>query len=205
MLKAIKDLFGDQVRWALNSDFHNWTIHDLSRREAQIVVESLRDSEKASLMVWRTGWKTWRGLRDPECSELLHSRVINKEAPETPRADDSFDPEITAVRSSTNKPAFSLRKATRFEAEYPVTVVCIDKEFKTVSIDISEGGLKVRDAMPEWVAGYCTLLLDVEDGQVLEVLGSLAEDQKHYKTRFEIVPSDKQSEFIEWFRKRFQS
>ena len=205
-MSIFKKLFGDRTRWALNSDFHNWTIHDLSQREAQIVVESLRDSEKASLMVWRSGWTQWRGLRDAECSDLLHSRVIHKEAPEVARADENFDPEITAVRSATaNKPSFALRKATRFEAEYPVTVVCIDKEFKTVSVDVSEGGLKLQDAMPEWVAGYCTLLIAVEDGQILEVLGSLAEDQKHFKTRFEIVPSDKHSEFIEWFHKRFHS
>ena len=193
------------LRWALNCDFHNWTIHDLRTNEASVILETLRDSEKASVLVWRTGWTNWKSLREPECSVLLHTRHVQLSAPPLPAHED-FNPEITAVRPIKPETPFHTRKSKRFDVSYPVQVISGTQEFSSVIEDLSEGGLRVRDALPEWVAGYCTVIFTVENGSKIEVMCSLAEDQKQSKTRLEIVPSEKHAAFLEWFKAqtRFQ-
>lgn len=192
-------LFGKKERWSINCGYHNWTAHDLNKNEAGVLLETLRDSEKASVLVWRTGWTHWRNIRDPEAAPLLHAREIQVSAPVLPELED-FDPEITAVRPLIEKPAnFLSRKHIRFDASYPVTVVSGTQDFSTETLDLSEGGLCLKDAVPDWVAGYCSVIITVEDGRTIEVMCSVAEDQAHAKTRLEMAPSEKQSEYLSWF------
>jgi hypothetical protein len=198
-----KGLLKDEERWAIHCDYHSWTVQDLSKDQAIAVLDTLKDTQKSSVMVWRTGWAGWRNLRDPECSDLMQPREVKVQAPPVP-TDENFDPEITAVRSVAAQNPFMTRKGVRFDVEYPVVVVSSNQEFKTQSLDLSEGGLRVKDTLPDWVAGYCSVILHVENGRKIELMCSLAEDQKHSKTRFEIVPSEKQSEFLDWFQSKFK-
>lgn len=198
-----KGLWTREERWSLCCDFHDWVVHDLSLSEARAILETLRDSEKSTLVVWRTGWPNWRNLRDPDCSPLLNTRTVKISAPPLPKSED-FDPEITAVRSLKPVNPFASRKHSRFEAKFPVTIVSGSNEFKTETLDLSEGGLRVRDTLPDWVAGYCSAILEIENGRTLEVMCSLAEDQKQGKSRLEIVASDRAAEFVEWFRQHPQ-
>lgn len=198
MIKRLRAMFKGE-RWSINCDFHNWTLHDLSTSEARACLETLRDSEKATVLVWKAGWPTWRQLRDNDCAELLENRGAKSEAPPIP-SDGEYDPEITAVRTVDPKNPFHTRKLPRFDVDYPVLVASGTQEFRTRCLDISEGGLRVSEPLPDWVAGYCSVIMTVENGRVLELLCSIAEDQKHLKTRFEIVPSEKQPEFLAWFQ-----
>lgn len=196
---------GEEQRWSINCDYHNWTVHDLTTDQARAVLETLRDTHKTTVKIWRTGWASWKSLRDPVCADLMQTRIVKIDAPPLPHQED-FDPEITAVRPVSASSPFSTRKHTRFEVSYPVTVMSSNHQFATESVDLSEGGIQVRDPLPDWVAGYCTVMIEVEDGRQVEVLCSLAEDQKYEKKRLEIVASEKHSDFLEWFRRhpRFQ-
>jgi hypothetical protein len=195
----VKQLIRGDESWSLNCDFHNWTVHDLSTNEARVILETLRDSEKATVLVWKPGWAVWKSLRDGECAELLHTRIVKIKAPVIPSVQD-FDSEITAVRPVKAETPFVTRKFNRFEVDYPARVVSGTQEFATRILDLSEGGLRIKDPVPDWVAGYSTVIITIEDGRDLELMCSLAEDQRHLKTRLEIVPSENQSEFLAWFR-----
>lgn len=201
MLSKLLSLFlPSPKRWALNCDFHNWTVQDLSLREAQIILETLRDSEKATVLVWRTGWPTWRSLKHPSCSELMYTRIQNIEAPHL-NINIENDSEITAVRPMSNESPFQARKYKRFSAAYPCLVLSNQKEFATQTVDLSRGGIRLANSVPDWVAGYCTLRLEVESGVSLSVICALAEDQKDFKTRFEVVSNegDVPTEYTKWF------
>lgn len=196
-------LNGKDGSWSLNCDFHNWTVHDLSTNEARVILETLRDSEKATVLVWKPGWAAWKPLRDAECEELLHTRVVKIKAPIIPSVQD-YDSEITAVRPLKAETPFVTRKFNRFDVDYPAKLISGTQEFETRVLDLSEGGLRIKDPVPDWVAGYTTVVIIVEDGRQLELMCSLAEDQKHAKTRLEIAPSDKQSDFLAWFHAHSQ-
>jgi hypothetical protein len=204
VIRRLLSLLASKERWSLSCDFHNWTIHDLSENEARVLIETLRSSEKATLLVWKTGWPSWRSLRDPECAVLLQTRIVQIEAPPVSQQ-ASFDPEITSVHLKPTATApISTRRHNRFDVEFPVTVVMGTQEFHTVCVDLSEGGMRLRDPLPEWVAGYTSVILHIDQDRSIEVMCSLAEDQKHSKTRLEIAISEKQPEFLDWFRSQPQ-
>ena len=169
------------------------------------MLDTLRDSHKAGVVVWKKGWPRWKNLRDTGCEALWRSRDVRIKAPDLVK-EHEYDPEITAVRVKKQSSPFYTRKSVRFKVNYPVTIFSGGQELQTVCLDLSSGGLRVQDPMPDWVAGYSSLILTVEDGRQLEIMCSVAEDQQHSKTRFEIVPSENQSEFLDWFAKnpRFQ-
>ncbi len=86
---------------------------------------------------------------------------------------------------------FVVRKDQRVAAEIDVEIISQGRKFTTKSVDLSIGGIQVKDPVPNWLAGYCTIILRrPELKQGLEFVCSVVENQDPAeRKRLEIHPS----------------
>lgn len=94
------------------------------------------------------------------------------------------------------------RRYTRYGVNIPVKVVNNTQEFLTLTRDISEGGVRLADSLPDAFAGYCQVVLTPADRSPLHLLCSLVEDQEDGKYHLEFVDSEGQADFIAWLRRQ---
>jgi len=178
--------------WALHNPLKSWTLAGLSLRECQLLVASMTDAEMKVSWAHFEGWANWKPLSEPECHDLfLHQDQTHPTLPELPQMLQEDDHEITEVRMITNvqtQKGVMKRKFTRFTARIPVKIIMGTHNFETHTIDLSAGGFCFEDKLPDWVAGYFTVVLVVPN-QNFEFNCFLAEDQKKDKFRSEIAPT----------------
>lgn len=176
--------------WALHNPLKGWTMHGLSIREAQLLVQTASLAERRIMMVWRSGWNNWFSLESEPCAELLREIPSVKDGAPPPPSFQK-DEEITTVQLSSSGPKKSLieRESVRCEVQVPAEIVQGPQSFRSLTSDVSMTGLKFQDRLPEWVAGYFTVILGLEHGPI-EITCMLVEDQKKDKTRVEVVETD---------------
>ncbi len=87
--------------------------------------------------------------------------------------------------------SFVVRKDQRVTAEIEVEIISQGRKFHTRTIDLSVSGVQVKEPLPPWLAGYCTLILRRSDVKmILEFVCSVVENQDpNKKKRLEIHPS----------------
>lgn len=111
-----------------------------------------------------------------------------------------FDPDSTARSILFEDPNFIARKFTRIRKKFSIEIECNGKVFKTSSYDISVGGIRLNDPLPEWVAGYCKVrVINAFNRDYVELMCSIVEDQRpDSRVRIELFPLDKIEEFQRW-------
>jgi hypothetical protein len=182
----------------------NWRLDQLSTREVSLLIATLGHSEVQGLWVCHRGWKSWRPL-----TEVIDNfpRRLNTEHRRTPLPPehvrtstvDPTDEESTQVHARIETPDPIIRKFPRYGIEIPVTILSGANQFKTFTLDVSLGGICLRETIPDWVAGYCSMILHIEGVQDIELLCTVVEDQRiGQKTRMELVPSTQLDRLKEW-------
>jgi len=194
--------------WALHNPLKSWTLAGLSLRECQLLVASMTDAEMKVSWAHCEGWADWKPLSGPECHELFTFKDgKHGELPALPQIVQEDDHEITQVRVATvgsPKREQIVRKFTRYEGKVPVEIVVGSNAFSTNTCDMSEGGFLFEDKLPDWVAGYFTVVLNTPD-KMFEFTCFLAEDQKKDKFRAEVAPTTSETiinEFKTWLVKQ---
>lgn len=177
-----------------------WVVKDLTEGEATAIFAVLTGQQRLVTRLWTTGWPGWRQLDDPQCNFLFLPRTTKLEPPpisvEMPQT-----AEITQVMiPRTNDVGVAARKHQRFSVQIPVTVQTVSEVFQTVTEDVSEGGIRLRDPLPDKFAGYCQIVFQPRTSTSFTVLASPVEDQKNGRVHLEFVDSDEQWKFIEWLR-----
>jgi hypothetical protein len=184
--------------WALYNPLKSWTLAGLSLRECQVLVASMSDAEMKVSWAYKSRWSDWKPLGNPDCHSLfLFKDPKRTNLPTVPDLKQEDDHEITQVRT-LSAPAGRervqvSRKHQRYIAELQVEIMVGSQRFSTVTTDLSEGGFLFQDPLPDWVAGYFTVVLNSRKKK-FEFTCCLAEDQKKEKFRTEISPmtSEKQ-------------
>lgn len=173
-------------------------------RECQLLVASMTDAEVKVSWAHHENWTEWKPLSEPECHELFgYKDSAHGELPAVPQITQEDDHEITQVRMVTvgvQKRELIARKFTRYEAKIPVEIVVGSNTFSTSTCDMSEGGFCFEDKLPDWVAGYFTVVLNTPE-KMFEFTCFLAEDQKKDKFRAEVAPTTSEqviNEFRTW-------
>ncbi|MGZ3797334.1 MAG: PilZ domain-containing protein, partial [Pseudobdellovibrionaceae bacterium] len=167
-------------------------------------VASMTDSEMKVSWVHQKKWSDWKPLSHQECHELFlfqDGEAVN--LPSLPHITQEDDHEITEVRVvssilEVHEPI--RRKHIRFLAKISVEIVIGTQSFPTHTLDLSEGGFCFADKLPDWVAGYFTVVLNTSE-KIFEFNCFLAEDQKKDKFRAEIAPTTSEkviAEFRSW-------
>lgn len=173
--------------WSLHNPLKGWTLHRLSLEEAQKLVHTMSLPERKVSWAWITGWSDWRSL-GAEGTELLFKEQFedNELAPTLPA--NRLEDEITEVHVEPKKEN-TIREHLRIKADLSAEVILGSQSFKTRTTDYSEGGIRFKDALPDWVAGYFTVIVQTT-ARSFEVTCILVEDQKIQKTRVEIVETE---------------
>jgi len=186
--------------WALHNPLKSWTLAGLSLRECQLLVASMTDAEMKVCWAYHQKWSDWKPLTANECHALFKHKDPHFVHPALPQMVQEDDHEITQVQPSTlTKPQEPIyRKFSRYNARIAVEIVVRKNSFSTHTLDLSEGGFYFEDPLPDWVAGYFTVILKIPN-EKFEFTCVLAEDQKKEKFRTEIAPTTTE-EAVQYFK-----
>lgn len=189
--------------WSLHNPLKGWTLHGLSEREARLLLVTLSPAEKKVVAIWHAGWEKWESLDSDRCVFL--QRSFSNAPPLTPALPElSRGEETVAVKISAKPKPYDLaREHVRYPVFVPAEVVRGAQSFRTKTMDVSAGGMRLQDCLPEWVSGYFTVILGLERGP-LEVTCKLVEDQKAEKIRVEVVETDDEESqlpiYLQWIK-----
>lgn len=188
--------------YSMTSLQDGWIVKDLTENEARAIFAVLTGQQRLFARLWTESWSGWMHLDAPECKFLFKPRS-NKQQPPEVSVESAPPVEITQVMPprDSDKAAHLARRHHRFSVQIPVTVQTVSEVFKTVTMDVSEGGIRLRDPLPDKFAGYCQVVFALEGGETFVILASPVEDQKKGRVHLEFVDSDEQQwKFIEWLR-----
>lgn len=184
--------------WSLHNPLKVWTLHSLTEREARLVISTLSVAEHRMLWVWKKSWEGWRPLAHVSAEALRHAEpeVDPATVPEPPALLQTD--EITAVKSITHIRRTQVRGYERVSVAVRAEIVLGNQTFHTRTENVSEGGIKFAQNLPDWVAGYFTVIIYEQDP--MEIVCMLVEDQKTDKTRVELVETEDEESHLPRFR-----
>lgn len=116
-----------------------------------------------------------------------HGTKTTGSAPRQPRTESVVD---------------SKRKYVRFVVQIPVIIQTTTEQFNTSTLDVSEGGIRLQEALPERFAGYSQVVLMPANHEPLHLLASLVEDQQDGRFHLQFLDSPAQAVYINWLRQQ---
>ncbi len=197
------DLFKEKC-WSLISPDKSWRLDRLSHGEIELILATMTPEEAKRLWIWKKGWTEWKRFELEKNNFRVESRVPFFVCPEVPEdaiggGSKKGAEKVVKKKDIADKPVQILRKFPRFDIVLPVKIVLGTQNFSTKTKNISLGGICLQDSLPGWVAGYCTVLIHTPEGEQLELLCTVVEDQSiTEKFRMEIVPSTKFEHLKKW-------
>lgn len=91
------------------------------------------------------------------------------------------------------------RKYKRFTLRLHAEIICQEKIYETFTTDVSLGGVALEGTLPDWVAGYGTVILSTLDMKHrLEFMCSVVENQNGKNFRLELYPSTDSRDLKRW-------
>lgn len=189
-------------RWAFYNPSKSWYVANLSVREARLVLKTLSTLELKSLYVTRENEKAWHKLDSSFCepirTDLNEFYFDSNIYPEIKGLADSETSQTTIVQSQKSPKVFHERKFERVFIQIPIEIHVGAKQFQSVTEDISEGGIRCKDILPDWVAGYFAIILKPKDHTPIELHCSIVEDQNLERYRIEVVSLQADPKFIQF-------
>ncbi|MCB9025554.1 MAG: PilZ domain-containing protein [Bdellovibrionaceae bacterium] len=208
-------------------------ISGLTPRELQAIVAAYDHSMLDDLMVWTPFFDDWKMVRHFEYLLTFKSLEIADEPPiynwDESKLKSMDDPGLSKlvtrkleddlsasniqdglIRNITDLDIESInkqilpRKFTRLKREYPIEIELNGNIFKTLSTDISIGGMSIKDELPEWITGYFSVkifqpILEqslVHTGWVMDV-----DDQRRHRIAFlPFKKKDTEQQFEDWIK-----
>lgn len=162
-----------------------------------LVILSLSESEQRSARICRESDKSWRTINHEENPKFIDKALTQS------YFDSSGYPELSfETTNASDKDYFVIQPKKvlqpRLHHRYEITTKCTivgtnSKEFKSETVDISEGGIFLKDIIPTWVAGYFVVMI----ADKFQLMCSLVEDQKE-KRRVQIVSEESDFNFIQY-------
>ena len=188
--------------WALHNPLKSWTLKDLSDHELKLLTGTLTVAERQLCLLWRTGWSEWQRLCQSEGFKSPAPPIEIEGLPPIPsNALHAEGDDITQVKTLAKGPARLRqdRRHGRHEVRVPVEIIQGEQSFRTETLDISYSGVRFKDPIPDWVAGYFTVVFR-GPGQAFEITCALVEDQKDQKDCAEVFDTnDEESGLKDYF------
>ncbi|MBX3017242.1 MAG: hypothetical protein KF767_05090 [Bdellovibrionaceae bacterium] len=96
----------------------------------------------------------------------------------------------------------ALRKSERYAIQMPVIVQTTTEQFSTWTLDVSEGGIRTKDPLPDSLVGYAQVVLMPKNRAPFHLLASQVEDQADGRYHLQFMDSPAMVEFIAWMREQ---
>ena len=190
--------------WALYNPLKNWTLFGLSENELRLILLTLTDNEMKLAQFCKKGDSKWTDVRGAQLTELMDPdhRLNYSDSEGFPAATSQggFETDTDILKTKQDEKIQYPRLHHRKEIAIPCKIANAvgSKEFVTQTVDLSEGGLKFKNTIPDWIAGYFIVLVDSK----FELMCSIVEDQRE-KTRVQIVSQENDPQFLhyrEWLQ-----
>ena len=198
--------FFSRTRWGLHNPLKSWTLTDLTDHELKLLAGTLTEAERQLCLVWKKDWNQWRRITTVEgFSEPEASSQVMLGAPPIPADALQTVEEITQVKIMTKEPQRLMqdRRHGRHEVRVPVEIIQGTQTFRTETLDISLSGVRFKDPIPDWVAGYFTVLFRKPD-KSFEITCALVEDQKENKNCAEVFDTNDEESglktYLDWVK-----
>lgn len=184
--------FLSRQRWALHNPLKSWTLKDMMDHELQLVMGTLTSAERQLCLIWKKGWADWKRMATIADFEFQPPIAIVEGAPPLPGNPLlQGEEEVTQVKILGRGPDRQMedRRHGRHEICVPVEIIQGSQTFRTETLDISTSGVRFKDPIPDWVAGYFTVLFR---GPLppFEITCALVEDQKNNKDCAEVFDTN---------------
>lgn len=138
-------------------------------------------------------------LNGEDCDELT-STPYKDDVREMAKR-EQMDPQLAEVKTQEEINEH-MRRHKRYDLRYHVSLILENKKFSSFTVDISLGGLSLKDNIPDWVAGYFTVIISTLDlKKQLEFMGSVVENQSNQRHRLEIYPSSDSDKLKKWLKR----
>jgi hypothetical protein len=181
--------------WAIHNSIKGWTLYNLTLYEAQLIVHTLSPNEIRIAFVAQAS-STWEKLDTQAHAQLFKLAIkpsvgfseFKKSTSELPEDTDFF----------IFKPQRKHKERIHVRKEFQTDIIIEGQSqvFKTVSHDLSEGGIYLKDTIPDWVSGYFIVKI-VDKTEVLQLICCLVEDQK-VKQRVQVVSEENDQHFVKY-------
>lgn len=181
--------------WAVSNALKNWTLYNLSEQDVRLLLLTFSDNELKLAKICLQNDSNWYSVFHPDFAGFLKKE--NREAYASgvgyPAVSESIDtaPDTGFFGMKSGGKVVHPRLYNRIEKEIPCVILLNDKEFRSTTIDLSEGGFYFKEVVPEWVAGYFLVNVDSK----FQLMCSLVEDQKE-KARVQIVSEEADPQYI---------
>lgn len=190
------------MSWALHNSIKNWTLYDLTDREAQIILNTLSTNELKLIYICQSESTSWERFDSATHQKLVNPNVTKQGRFPPVNIDlqiGELDSEIFVIQP---RKVLTPRLHGRYSVELPITIETSGKIFDSSTIDISEGGFYLKDFIPDWVAGY--FLVKIKGFKnTFQIMCSIVENQKS-RHRIQIVSEDSDPNY-QMYRQWLQS
>lgn len=198
------------ILWCLLNSQTGLELRGVTFSEARAAVGVMPTGSRVDWLVWREGWREWRPLiQVRELLEPFHRELqqeppaidlqvdeVEKRIRDAYREDEAgLGAPIIDISGETRElemmdKEFIRRSHKRIKKRFKVQITAGTQKFVSHTIDISIGGLQLEDILPDWVVGYCqVLIINTETRKAIEVTCSLVENQSpNDRRRLQILP-----------------
>lgn len=182
--------------WAVHNSIKSWTLYNLSLREVQLLLNTMSANEIKLTKAIHQGGSEWLFITKEQFPDFFTN---------TGKVNTGFvDFKVTEALTESNTDFFIIqpkrphlaRLHERIEIQVKVIIEGQRKSFESTTVDISEGGICFKEAIPEWVSGYFIVRIFTLTSSH-QVICSLVEDQK-IKQRVQIVSEDNDTHFLKY-------
>ncbi len=186
-----------ESKWALHNPLKSWTLYNLNEVELSAILLSVSAMELRIIKISKKNESSWVSL-----DQNTYPAFFKKGSKDQYSSNSGYPEVATKTEDVTETGYFVIKpdkiRQTRLHKRHEISVSCTlvgsnNQEFKTSTVDISEGGLHFKEFIPAWVAGY--FLVDVNEK--FKLMCSLVEDQKE-KRRVQIVSEDSDFNYTEY-------
>jgi hypothetical protein len=183
--------------WALHNSLKSWTLYGLNEREVQLFLNSMTANEIKLLSICNLTDKVWQSFDTKKYPQFLSDTGKNRNHFPEPVVSLNHDTEAEYFIVKPKKVILP-RLHERIEIEIDVMIEGHNQQFKSKTVDLSEGGIYFKSLIPDWVSGYFIVVVSY-NGQSQQIMCSLVEDQK-VKHRVQVMSEDSDQHFINYKR-----
>ena len=182
--------------WAVHNSIKGWTLYGLNIREVQLLLNTMSPNEIKLTKVSSLAQRDWIFITRDLYPDFFAATGKENQGYSDYNAGQTVSDADTDFFIIKPQKVHHARLHDRINTEVKVILEGQRKSFESVTVDISEGGIFFKEAIPEWVSGY--FIVRVFDGtQAYQVICSLVEDQK-VKQRVQIVSEESDSHYVKY-------
>jgi hypothetical protein len=155
--------------WSFYNEKTKIRIDGLKSLQAKAMTKVIRKEQLVEWLVWKEGQANWQPIsafpelfEQPERSAPSVTLPANVELHIKEPENIHTNPTLVLEKEGY----YDVRLQNRFNKAFPTTIVSPEKKFERVTENISLGGMKLQESLPNWLGGRIVKVLINYKGEV---------------------------------------